>query len=51
MRFFFWSDSYPILQRPGVDALRNAFGTNLNPIAQTTSGGGLGHIPDETGQV
>ncbi len=24
---------------------------NINPIAQTTSGGGLGRIPDETGQV
>ncbi len=24
---------------------------HLNQIAQTTSGGGLGHIPDETGQV
>ncbi len=24
---------------------------NINPIAQTTSGGGLGRIPDETGRV
>ncbi len=24
---------------------------NINPIAQTTSGGGLGRIPDETGHV
>ncbi len=24
---------------------------NINPIAQNTSGGGLGRIPDETGQV
>ncbi len=48
---FFWSDSYPILKRPGVNALRNAFETDINPIAQTTSGGGLGHIPDKTGQV
>ncbi len=48
---FFWSDSYPILKRPGVNALRNVFGTNLNTIIQTTSGAGLGRIPDETGQV
>ncbi len=48
---FFWSDSYPIVKRPGVNALRNAFEMHLNPIAQTTSGGGLGRIPDETGQV
>ncbi len=48
---FLWSDSYPILKRPGVNALRIAFETHLNPIAQTTSGGGLGRIPDETGQV
>ncbi len=39
------------MKRPGVNALRNAFETHLNPITQTTSGGGLGHIPDETGQV
>ncbi len=31
--------------------LQNAFETDVNPIAQTTSGGGLGRIPDETGQV
>ncbi len=48
---FFWSDSYPILKRPGVNALRNAFETDINPITQTTSGGGLGRIPDETGLV
>ncbi len=24
---------------------------NINPIAQNTSGGGLGRIPDETGHV
>ncbi len=24
---------------------------NINPISQTTSGGGLGRIPDETGHV
>ncbi len=24
---------------------------NINPIAQITSGGGLGRIPDETGHV
>ncbi len=45
---FFWSDSYPILKRPGVNALQNAFETHLNPITQTTSGDGLGRIPDET---
>ncbi len=44
-------DSYPILKRPGVNALRSTFETDINPIAQTTSGGCLGHIPDETGQV
>ncbi len=48
---FFWSDSYPIMKRAGVNALWNAFDMHLNPIAQTTSGGGLGRIPDETGQV
>ncbi len=48
---FVWSDSYPIVKRPGVNALRNAFETDINLIAQTTSGGGLGRIPDETGQV
>ncbi len=49
---FFWPDSYPILKRPGLNALRNAFQTDINLIAQTTSGGGgLGRIPDETGQV
>ncbi len=34
-------DSYPIVKRPGVNALQNAFETfwecYLNPIAQTTS--------------
>ncbi len=30
---------------------RNAFEMDVNPIAQTTSGGVLGRIPDETGQV
>ncbi len=34
-----------------VNAPRNAFETDINPIAQTTSGVGLGRIPDETGQV
>ncbi len=34
-----------------VNALRNAFETDINPIAQTTSGGGLGRNPNETGQV
>ncbi len=48
---FFWSDSYPILKSPGVNALRIAFEMHLNPIAHTTSGGGLGRIPDETGPV
>ncbi len=49
---FFWPDSYPILKRPGLNALRNAFQTDINLIAQTTSGGGgMGRIPDETGQV
>ncbi len=50
MRFLL-SNSYPIVKRPGVNDLRNAYEMDLNPIAQTTSGGGLGHIPDETGQV
>ncbi len=36
-----------ILKRPGVNALRNAFEIDVNPIAQTTSAGGLGRIPDE----
>ncbi len=31
--------------------LQNAFETDVNPIPQTTSGGGLGRIPDKTGQV
>ncbi len=48
---FVSSDSYPIVKRPGLNALWNTFETDINPIAQTTSGGGLGHIPDETGQV
>ncbi len=48
---FFWSDSYPILKRPGVNALRNAFKTDINPITQTTSGGGLSRIQGEAGQV
>ncbi len=48
---FLWLDSYPIVKRPGANAFWNAFEINLNPIAQTTFGGGLGHIPDETGQV
>ncbi len=43
---FHLSDSYQIVKRPGVNAFHNAFETDLNPIAQTTSGGGLGHIPD-----
>ncbi len=33
---FVWSDSYPIVKRPGVNALRHTF-------AQTTSGGSLMH--------
>ncbi len=48
---FFWSDSYPIVKRPGVNALRKAFETDINPVTQTTLGGGLVRIPDETGQV
>lgn len=40
---------YSIMKRSGVNALRNAFEADLNPIAQTTSVGGLGHIPDKTG--
>jgi len=48
---FLRSDSDPIVKRPGVNPPRNAFETDLNPIAQTTSGGGLGRIPDETGHV
>jgi len=39
------------VKRPGVNAPRNAFETDLNPITQTTSEGGLGRIPDKTGQV
>jgi len=39
------------MKRPGVNALQNAFETGLNPIAHTTSGGGLRSGPDETGQV
>jgi len=35
-------------KRPSVNAIRSTFKTDLNPI---TSGGGLGHIPDETGRV
>ncbi len=48
---FLWSDSYPIVKRPAVKGLQNAFETDINPTAQNTSGGGLGRIPDETGQV
>ncbi len=48
---FLWLDSYPIVNRPGANAFRNAFEMDLNPIAQTTSESRLGHIPDETGQV
>ncbi len=39
------------MKRPGVNAFHNSFETDINPIAQTTSEGGLGHIPDKTGQV
>ncbi len=39
------------MKRPGVNAFHNAFETDINPITQTTSEGGLGHIPDKTGQV
>ncbi len=35
----------------GVNTLRNTFETDLNLLALTTSGAGLGRIPDETGQV
>ncbi len=45
---FLWSDSYPIVKRPGVNALWNTFEMDINTIAQTTSGGGLGHILDKT---
>ncbi len=48
---FLWSHSYLIVKRPGVSSLWNAFETDLNPNAQTTSAGGLGCIPEETGQV
>ncbi len=48
---FLWLDSYPIMKRPGVNAIWNTFEMHLNPNAQTTSGGDLGRIPDETGQV
>ena len=48
---FLRSDSHPIVKRPGVNALRNTFETDLNTITQTTSEGGLGRIPDETRQV
>lgn len=37
------------MKRSGVNALHNAFEADLIPIAQTTSGGGLGHFPDKTG--
>ncbi|XDV17125.1 hypothetical protein PO909_016539 [Leuciscus waleckii] len=47
---FLRSDSYPIVKSPGLNALRNTFETDLNPIPQTTSGGDLRRIPDETGQ-
>ncbi len=33
----------------GVNALWKAFEINLNSISQTTSGGGVGGIPAETG--
>ncbi len=37
------------MKRAGVNALRDAIETHLHPVAQTTSGAGLGRIPD--GQV
>ncbi len=36
-----------IVKRPGVNALRNAFETDINQIVQTTSEGGL----DQTAHV
>ncbi len=49
--YFMITCFFPILKRPGVNTLRNASEIHINPIAQTTSGSGLGRIPDETGQV
>lgn len=39
------------MEKAGVNALQNAFKTSKNLIAQTASGGGLGRIQHETGQV
>ncbi len=41
---FLWSDSYPIVKIPGVNVFQNTFEMDLNPVAQTSSGG---RIPDE----
>jgi len=38
------------VKSPGVNALRNAFKTDCNSIAQTTSEGAFGCNPDTTGQ-
>ncbi len=44
---FLWSDSCLIVKKKtGVNNLQNAFETDLNLNAQTTSGGGLGRTPD-----
>lgn len=48
---FFLSESYLIMKWEAVNALQNAFKTDINPITQTTSKGGLRQFPDETGQV
>ncbi len=44
---FFWLDSYAILKRPGVNSLWNIYKSDRS----NHFGGGLGRIPDETGQV
>ncbi len=48
---FIFKTTQCVLKRPGVNALRNTFETDLNLIAQITSGGGLRRFPDETGQM
>ncbi len=46
---FFWLDSYPILKRPGVNALRNAFETDRSkPLQEMKTGQVEMHLVVET---
>lgn len=43
--------SFPTLKWAGVNGFQNSIKMGINLVAQTTSGDGLGWIPDETGPV